>query len=79
MPFVLDHKGLRKLTEYECLKLQGFPKNYSVPKFDDMPRGKVYKMVGNSVSPRVSTLLSKSVFDYLSENLNVNKLSLTRN
>jgi DNA (cytosine-5)-methyltransferase 1 len=76
VPFVLDHKGLRKLTEYECLKLQGFPENYRVPKFDDMPRSKVYKMVGNSVSPRVSTLLSKSVFDYLNENLNVNKLAV---
>lgn len=76
VPFVLDHKGLRKLTEYECLKLQGFPDDYQLPKFDEMARSRVYKMIGNSVSPRVSELLSKLVYDYLNENLNENKLAV---
>jgi hypothetical protein len=32
----MDSKGLRKLTEYECLKLQGFPPEYKFP--DEIPR-----------------------------------------
>ena len=76
VPFVLDHKGLRKLTEFECLKLQGFPNDYKLPVFHDMARSKIYKMIGNSVSPRVSGLLSKRVYNYLHENLNENKLAV---
>lgn len=76
VPFLLDKKGLRKLTEQECMKLQGFPKDYLLPQIDEMPRSKVYQMIGNSVSPRVSELLSKTVFDYLNERLNENKLAV---
>jgi DNA (cytosine-5)-methyltransferase 1 len=31
VPFIFDKKGLRKLTEFECLKLQGFPDWYRFP------------------------------------------------
>ena len=76
VPFVLDHRGLRKLTEYECLRLQGFPDDYKIPNFKEMARSKVYKMIGNSVSPCISELLSELVYKYLHENLNENKLAI---
>ena len=49
VPFVFDKYGLRKLTEYECLKLQGFePEQIKVP--DNVFSKDLYKMAGNAVS-----------------------------
>lgn len=59
VPFVHDAKGLRKLTEYECLWLQGFPRNYTFP--DELVRSRRYVCVGNSVSVPVVTLLADAV------------------
>lgn len=59
VPFIHDAKGLRKLTEYECLKLQGFPEGYLFP--DDMQKAKRYMQVGNSIAVPVATLLGKAV------------------
>lgn len=76
VPFLIDHKGLRKLTEKECLKLQGFPDDYVIPDPEEMTRSKIYQMIGNSVSPRVSTKLAALVYDYLHGNINDNKLAV---
>lgn len=47
IPVILDDFGIRKITPYECLALQGFPKNYKfAPK---TPLDKAYKQCGNSV------------------------------
>lgn len=59
VPFIHDCKGLRKLTEYECLKLQGFPESYSFP--EDVLRHKRYTQVGNSVAVPVLALLATAV------------------
>lgn len=59
VPFVYDARGLRKLTEYECLSLQGFPDKFVFP--DDVPRAKRYVQVGNSVSVPVVELLAQNV------------------
>jgi DNA (cytosine-5)-methyltransferase 1 len=61
VPFIHDAKGLRKLTEYECLKLQGFPEEFSFP--DELIRSKRYMQIGNSVSVPVAALLAKEVKD----------------
>jgi DNA (cytosine-5)-methyltransferase 1 len=61
VPFIHDAKGLRKLTEYECLKLQGFPEEFSFP--DELIRSKRYMQIGNSVSVPVVALLAKEVKD----------------
>ena len=76
VPFLLDAKGLRKLTESECLKLQGFPETFKLPPASEMAKGKIYQMIGNSVSPRVSELLAKLIYNYLSENLDENRLAV---
>ncbi len=59
VPFIFDAKGLRKLTEYECLRLQGFPKDYVFP--DSVPKHKRYIQVGNSVAVPVVALLAERV------------------
>lgn len=61
VPFIHDAKGLRKLTEYECLKLQGFPETFTFP--DELIRSKRYMQIGNSVSVPVVALLAKEVKD----------------
>ena len=44
VPIVLDDYGIRKITPYECLALQGFPKEYRFPK---IPLPSAYKQCGN--------------------------------
>ena len=46
VPIILDEFGIRKITPYECLALQGFPKEYRFPK---IPLESAYKQCGNSV------------------------------
>lgn len=46
VPVVLDDFGIRKITPYECLALQGFPTTYRFPK---IPMASAYKQCGNSV------------------------------
>ena len=59
VPFIVDRKGLRKLTEQECLSLQGFHKEFSFP--NDVPRAKRYMQVGNSVVPPIAAILAEAV------------------
>lgn len=46
VPIVLDDYGIRKITPYECLALQGYPKEFSFP---NIPIASAYKQCGNSV------------------------------
>lgn len=46
VPIIKDDYGIRKITPYECLALQGFPKEYRFPK---IPMSSAYKQCGNSV------------------------------
>jgi DNA (cytosine-5)-methyltransferase 1 len=59
VPFILDARGLRKLTEYECLKIQGFPADYSFP--EEVPRAKRYQQVGNSVVPPLISQIAAAI------------------
>ena len=59
VPFIMNGKGLRKLTEQECLRLQGFPQEFSFP--DDVPRAKRYTQAGNAVAVPVAALLATCV------------------
>ena len=59
VPFIKNGHGLRKLTENECLRLQGFPTNFCFP--NDVPRAKRYVQVGNAVTVPVAELLAKRV------------------
>ena len=46
VPIIKDDYGIRKITPYECLALQGFPKEYRFPK---IPMASAYKQCGHSV------------------------------
>lgn len=59
VPFIMDKKGLRKLTEYECLRIQGFSDQYFFP--DEVSRAKRYQQVGNSVVPPLISLLALTI------------------
>ncbi len=59
VPFIMNCQGLRKLTEQECLGLQGFPQGFHFP--DDVPRAKRYVQTGNAVSVPMAKLIADSV------------------
>lgn len=46
VPVILDDFGIRKITPYECLALQGFPKDF---RFSNISMNSAYKQCGNSV------------------------------
>ncbi len=46
VPIVLDDYGIRKITPYECLALQGYPTEFGFP---NIPMASAYKQCGNSV------------------------------
>lgn len=58
VPIVLDDYGIRKITPYECLTLQGFPKEYRFPK---IPLPSAYKQCGNSVVVPVIKRIAESI------------------
>ena len=64
VPIIKDKKGIRKLTPVECIKLQGFPKDFVFP--SDVARSHRYKQSGNAVSVPVVTALAKSIQKALS-------------
>lgn len=51
VPIINDGKGIRKLTPQECLRFQGFPTTYLLPK--DLTDSRLYKQIGNSVTVTV--------------------------
>ena len=59
VPFVFDGRGLRKLTEQECLRLQGFPASFDFP--EDVPRARRYIQIGNAVTVPVAELVAQRV------------------
>jgi DNA (cytosine-5)-methyltransferase 1 len=65
VPFIVDKKGLRKLTENECLRIQGFPESFEFP--DQVPRAKRYQQVGNSVVPPLISLIAERIKEKIEE------------
>jgi DNA (cytosine-5)-methyltransferase 1 len=59
VPIILDNYGIRRLTPYECLKLQGFPSDYKFA--PGTPMRKAYKQVGNSVCVPVIRRIAENI------------------
>ena len=59
VPIILDDYGIRRLTPYECLKLQGFPDDFKFPQGTSMI--KAYKQVGNSVCVPVVRRIAEQI------------------
>ena len=62
VPFLVQEKRLRKMTERECLRMQGFPDSFSFPQ---MPSSAKYRMIGNSVSPPVASRIANQIMEEL--------------
>ena len=58
VPIIIDKKGIRKLTPLECFRIQGFPKEYTLPNIADSA---LYKQAGNSVSVPVIEAVAKQM------------------
>lgn len=54
-----DDFGIRKLTPYECLQLQGYPKEFKFPKGMTLPQA--YKQIGNSVCVPIIKNIAKNI------------------
>lgn len=66
VPLILTDDGrIRKLTPRECFNLQGYPKNYVLPKQSD---GRLYKQSGNSVSVPVIERIAANIKKVLDNN-----------
>lgn len=77
VPFVFDNFGLRRLTEEECLKLQGFEtKSVRVP--NDVLSKDLYKMVGNAVSVNTVLTIIEQIENQLLSNLGEEHVSNKR-
>jgi DNA (cytosine-5)-methyltransferase 1 len=63
VPFLFHKQRIRKLTEMECLGLQGFPIGFEFPM--DLPTSRRYVLVGNAVSPAVSKVIAERVKEFL--------------
>ena len=60
VPIILDDYGIRKITPYECLALQGYPKDFTFP---NIPMASAYKQCGNSVVVPVIRRIAEKILD----------------
>lgn len=63
IPVILDDYGIRRITPYECLALQGFPKEY---RFPNIPMASAYKQCGNSVVVPVIRRIAEQILKVFS-------------
>lgn len=62
VPIIRDDFGIRKLTPYECLALQGFPKEFV---FKGIPIEAAYKQSGNTVCVPVVKRIAERLYKVL--------------
>lgn len=58
VPIVKDDYGIRRITPYECLALQGFPSSFM---FKGIPLNSAYKQCGNSVTVSVIKRIAEKI------------------
>lgn len=71
VPLIKDSKGIRKLTPVECLRLQGFPRWYKLPK--EINDSRLYMQIGNSVSVPVVRRVANNIRLALQESKLINR------
>ena len=62
-PKVMQNMAVRRLTEVECERLQGFPDNYTNIK-ENCPSGARYKAIGNSMAVPVMRWIGERINGY---------------
>jgi DNA (cytosine-5)-methyltransferase 1 len=65
---VASNMAVRRLTEIECERLQGFPDNYTNIK-ENCPSGSRYKALGNSMAVPVMKWIGNRINDYERKNI----------
>ncbi len=65
VPLIIDEFGIRKFTPRECFLLQGFPKDYKLPK--KIANSHLYKQAGNSVTVSVIEKIAREMTRVLAE------------
>jgi DNA (cytosine-5)-methyltransferase 1 len=63
VPFILDDKGIRKLTPRECFRFQGFPEEYKLP--ESLSDSVLYKLAGNAVTVKMIECIGKQIQESL--------------
>ena len=67
VPLILDNENnIRKLTPKECLLLQGFPEELTLP--EGMANSHLYKQAGNSVTVPVIRRIANNIIEVLRGN-----------
>ena len=66
VPFIHDAHGIRKLTEMECFRLQGFPENFCIT---GVGRTAAYRLAGNAIYPGVSEAIARNIKKALIEEI----------
>lgn len=66
IPLLRNDKGIRKLTPYECFKLQGFPDNYIIS--DKISESALYKLAGNAVTVSIVEKIAVNIVNILKKN-----------
>ena len=69
-PVSLNRWGIRRLTERECARLQGFPEKFKIP----VSMTQAYIQFGNAVSVPVAHTIAKALVEYLDENKTLKKV-----
>lgn len=62
-PVSINKWGVRRLTERECARLQGFPDSFKIP----VSTTQAYKQFGNAVSVPVAAEMAKNLKKFLTE------------
>ncbi len=62
VPYIKDNFGIRKITPYECLSLQGFPKDF---KFPEISIANAYKQCGNTVVVPLIKEIAKNIINVI--------------
>ena len=62
-PKIMQNMAVRRLTEVECERLQGFPDNYTNIK-ENCPSGPRYKALGNSMAVPVMKWIGNRINEY---------------
>ena len=62
-PKIMQNMAVRRLTEVECERLQGFPDNYTNIK-ENCPSGPRYKALGNSMAVPVMKWIGERINEF---------------
>ena len=65
IPFFFDNFSIRKITQRECARLQGFPDSFILP-IDKIPK-QVYKQLGNTVVVPIVKSIADNIVKVLEE------------